>query len=151
MGFLSCVECIGQAAFNFCGYSVDQDNIAIMSAARADPELWARVKASVQRGSRYGPAGTWNARKAQFAVKQYKDRGGGYKGPKTNNSLVKWTNEDWGYIDGNPRNRYLPRKIRDSLTPAERAVENRLKRASTKKGKQRAKYSKSVLGKMRSR
>jgi hypothetical protein len=123
-----------------------------MSTERANPVLWAHIKAEVHSGSRYGPSGTWNARKAQYAVKCYKDRGGTYIGrKKSDNSLVKWTKEDWGYIDGKPGNRYLPRKIRDSLSPTEKAVENRLKRASTKKKKPRAKYSTSVLAKMRVR
>ena len=124
-----------------------------MSAAiRSDPKLWLRVKNAVHSGSEYGSAGTWNARKAQYAVKRYKELGGSYVGAKSKkNSLSKWTREDWGYIDKKPGNRYLPKKIRESLTPAEKAVENRLKRASTKKKKQKAKYSASVLAKMQSR
>lgn len=123
-----------------------------MSATRADPALWQRVKTTIHTGAKYGPAGTWNARKAQYAVKRYKELGGTYIGAKSKkNSLSKWTRESWGYIDGKPGNRYLPKKIRDSLTSVEKAVENRLKRASTKKKKQKAKYSASVLTKMQNR
>ena len=124
-----------------------------MSAAiRSDPKLWLRVKTAVHTGSEYGPAGTWNARKAQYAVKRYKELGGLYVGAKSKkNALSKWTREDWGYIDGKPGNRYLPKGIRKSLTSTEKVTENRLKRASTKKKKQKAKYSASVLVKMQNR
>ena len=47
------------------------------------------------------------------------------------------------------RGRYLPKSVRTSLTPAQRAYENRKKRRATKTGKQRASYSKSVRRKMR--
>lgn len=123
-----------------------------MTSLRTDEKLWQRVKASVQRGATGGPAGTWNARKAQYAVKKYKDAGGKYRGPKRgDNSLVKWTKEKWGYVDGKPGNRYLPETVRRSLTAAEKATENRRKRAATRQGLPRAKYSASVLAKMRKR
>jgi len=118
---------------------------------RTDEKLWERVKKSMQRGLVGGPAGTWNARKAQLAVQKYKSLGGKYRGNKVGNSLAKWTEENWGYINGKKGNRYLPEKVRLQLTPAEKATENRRKRAATSKGLQRAKYSKSVLKKMQDR
>jgi hypothetical protein len=120
-----------------------------MSAVRSNEPLWEAVKSSIHKGTVGGPKGTWNARKAQLAVKKYKDMGGKYIGAKKHNSLVKWTEENWGYIDGVKGNRYLPEKIRKQLTPAEKATENKLKATATKKGIQHAKYSKSVLIKMR--
>jgi hypothetical protein len=63
-----------------------------ISAQRTDPALWERIKAEVLRGDRGGDPGRWSARKAQFAVQEYKRRGGGYVGPKrADNSLVRWT------------------------------------------------------------
>ena len=47
------------------------------------------------------------------------------------------------------RGRYLPKSVRESLSPGQKAYENRKKRKATKAGKQRAKYSKKVRAKMR--
>jgi hypothetical protein len=93
---------------------------------RTKPELWEAIKAEVTRGTKGGVAGKWSARKAQLAVKIYKDRGGGYLGRKTNNSLTKWTKENWGYTSEGGR--YLPESVRKRLTPAQRAGETRRKR-----------------------
>ena len=75
---------------------------------------------------------------------------------KSQKSLKKWTSQKWDYVSKgdkkkpkSKRGRYLPKSVRDSLTPAQRAYENRKKRAATKKGKQRAKYSRKVRKKMR--
>ena len=71
-------------------------------------------------------------------------------------SLKKWTRQKWDYLtkadrkkQKSKRGRYLPKSVRTSLTPAQRAYENRKKRRATKAGKQRASYSKSVRRKMR--
>jgi len=85
-------------------------------AVKDDPTLWASVKAELMKGSKGGPAGKWNARKAMLAVNEYKRRGGGYVGKRDPyNSLKKWQKEDWGYAD--PGGRYLPKAVRVSLTP----------------------------------
>jgi len=77
----------------------------------------------------------------------YKSRGGGYIGPKSKcNSLSKWSREDWGYVGKKGSSRYLPRKVRQSLTPAEKREENR--RKGSKRGRW-IPYSKSVAAKMR--
>ena len=75
---------------------------------------------------------------------------------KSQKSLKKWTAQKWDYISKkdkkkpkSKRGRYLPKSVRDSLTPSQRAYENRKKRAASKTGKQRASYSKSVRRKMR--
>ena len=34
----------------------------------------------LKRGSKGGPAGVWSARKAQMLAKEYKAKGGGYRG-----------------------------------------------------------------------
>lgn len=121
-----------------------------MQAVRNNPKLWERVVAEIKAGDKAGPAGTWNARKAQLAVAIYKKRGGGYRGRKSrDNSLGIWTREDWGYIDGKPGNRYLPSKVRERLTPKEKAAENARKKRATSAGKQRASYSEDLKGKFR--
>tara|TARA_Y100000004_G_C8609589_1_gene284126 strand:+ start:273 stop:518 length:246 start_codon:yes stop_codon:yes gene_type:complete len=75
---------------------------------------------------------------------------------KSQKSLKKWTAQEWDYISKgdkkkpkSKRGRYLPKSVRQSLTKSQKAYENRKKRAATKKGKQRASYSKSVRKKMR--
>ena len=75
---------------------------------------------------------------------------------KSQRSLSSWTKQDWDYVSKgqmkkprSKRGRYLPKSVRDSLTPAQKAYENRKKRKATKAGKQRASYSKKVRRKMR--
>ena len=117
------------------------------SAKRNNPVLWESVKRSVKRSPKGGKPNTWSARKAQLAVALYKKKGGTYKGSKRKcNSLTKWTQEDWGYISGTT-GRYLPKRVRDRLSPAEKRRENTLK--GNKKGI-RVPYSPSVRRKFRS-
>ncbi|MDX1541645.1 MAG: DUF5872 domain-containing protein, partial [Geminicoccaceae bacterium] len=83
-------------------------------AKRTDPELWERVKDEVTEGDKGGRPGQWSARKAQFAVQEYKKRGGGYEGEQQDdNSLKQWTEEDWGTQSGGKSTetgeRYLPK------------------------------------------
>jgi len=58
---------------------------------------------------------------------------------KSQQSLDKWTKEEWGTSDGKPskgKKRYLPKKAWESLTPAEKKATNRAKAKGNKKGKQ---------------
>ena len=123
-------------------------------SSRRYPALWEKIKTKVRLSSKGGPSGKWSARKAQLSVQEYKrlTKGKGYRSNRRSrcNSLVKWTREDWGYLPGaNPsrrRGRYLPRKVRESLSPTEIRRENR------RKGSRRGKwisYSRSVSQKMR--
>tara|TARA_B100000073_G_scaffold308748_1_gene279978 strand:- start:1262 stop:1507 length:246 start_codon:yes stop_codon:yes gene_type:complete len=71
-------------------------------------------------------------------------------------SLKKWTRQKWGYVTKSDskkprskRGRYLPKAVRESLTKSQKAYTNRQKRKANRKGKQRAKYSKSVARKVR--
>ena len=114
-----------------------------MSALRNNERLWSKIKKVLLDEN----DGKWNARMAQRAVKIYKQKGGTYKETsikREKTSLHKWTKEDWGYID-KPGGRYLPKKVRDSLTPQERLLENTKKRG--KLGKKIG-YSASVKQKM---
>jgi len=64
---------------------------------RSNPKLWESIVNKIKSKETAGThAGQWSARKAQMAVKEYKEEGGGYKGDKDkNNSLVKWTRQEW--------------------------------------------------------
>lgn len=58
--------------------------------------------------------------------------------------LDKWTKEDWGTRSGKPSTqgpkatgeRYLPKRAREALSPAEYAATTRAKRKGTRKGEQ---------------
>ena len=120
------------------------------TAVKNDPILWDKVVKRLKNSDRGGATGTWNARKAQLAVTEYKNLGGKYKSRKDEkNSLAIWTAESWGYIDGKKGNRYLPKSVRDKLSRSEAREENRRKKSATKKGVVRAKYSRSVAAKVR--
>lgn len=116
---------------------------------RTNPELWEKVKAQITASDKGGKPGQWSARKAQMAVLEYKQKGGGYKGPKDpKNSLVKWTKQDWTTRSGKPSletgERYLPRKAIQALTPAQYGATTRTKRAALKKGKQFSKQPEAI-------
>ncbi len=111
------------------------------TAEKTDPALWDKVKHKVTKGDKGGKPGQWSARKAQLAVHDYKEAGGGYKGPKTeDNHLHQWTEEHWGTKSGKPSGetgeRYLPQAARDHLTDKEYARTTAKKRADTRRGKQ---------------
>ena len=71
-------------------------------------------------------------------------------------SLKKWTEQEWDYVSAkdrrkpkSERGRYLPKSVRKSLTPSQKASENKKKKTATKKGKQKAKYGKVVKSKIK--
>jgi hypothetical protein len=101
---------------------------------RINPALWEKSKkrAVAKMGGKH------SARAMQYAVYLYKQSGGKYKGSKPSsreNSLARWTSERWGYTNGKG-SRYLPEKVRKSLTPNERRRTNAAKRRSSAQGKQ---------------
>lgn len=110
--------------------------------ARTNPKLWEQAKA--QAKAKMG--GKHSARAMQLAGKIYKEKGGGYSGAKTEaqTSLSKWSKEDWGTKSGKnstlgPKatgERYLPKRAREALSPAEYAATSKAKREGTRKGKQ---------------
>jgi len=104
---------------------------------RSNPKLWKTMKNKVLRGDKGGRPGQWSARKAQLAVKLYKDNGGKYKGPRTRkNSLHQWTIQKWRTKSGLPSfltgERYLPEKAIKSLSPQEYYRTSLKKRTSKK-------------------
>lgn len=111
------------------------------SAVRSDPELWEHVKATVKAGNKGGKPGQWSARKAQLSVMLYKRAGGGYIGPRDpNNSLTRWTEQDWTTKSGRPSletgERYLPRAAIEALSASEYAETTQRKRAGLRRGEQ---------------
>ncbi|MEI8223753.1 MAG: hypothetical protein WCG20_01375 [bacterium] len=102
------------------------------TAERDNEPLWGYCKQEAVE-----KMGKFSARAMQYAVKLYKERGGGYVGKKTDrNSLVKWTKEDWGYVAEPNHSRYLPKQAREHLTVGEKIATDRAKNLGTKKGAQ---------------
>jgi len=103
-----------------------------ITAKRDNEPLWEQCKQEA-----VFKMGKFSARAMQYAVKLYKERGGGYIGKKSDqNSLVKWTKEDWGYTGELLHSRYLPKKAREHLTVGEKIATDRAKNNGTKAGKQ---------------
>lgn len=111
------------------------------TAKRSDPDLWEQIKAEVLAGDKGGLPGQWSARKAQLAVQRYVQAGGGYLGPKDpENSLAKWTRQQWRTKSGYPSletgERYLPSAALSALSDAEYEETTRLKRRGLSRGEQ---------------
>lgn len=125
--------------------------------AYTKPEMRERIKNRIKAGSKGGKPGQWSARKAQLLTQAYEKAGGGYSGPKTKaqQSLKKWTKEEWGTKSGKPSTqgkkatgeRYLPKRARESLSASEYAATSAKKREDTRKGKQFSKQPKSIARK----
>ena len=114
-------------------------------AEKANPILWSRIVEKIMLEDVAGTKkGQWSARKAQLAVKRYKEAGGKYRGQKSSNtSLVEWTKQQWTTKSGKPSSltgeRYLPKKAFEALSDKDYARTTKLKREAMKKGEQ---YSK---------
>jgi len=95
-----------------------------MSVKRTDEKLWEKIKSELLSKN----DNSWNARLAQQAVQEYKRRGGSYVGKKDpNNSLSKWTREDWQYTSEPKTSRYLPKKVIEKMPKTLIQKENKLK------------------------
>jgi len=82
----------------------------------------------------------------------YKEKGGGYTDKKdSNNSLTKWSEQNWRTKSGKPSHitgeRYLPKKAIDNLSDKEYRKTSRLKKTSMKKGKQFSKQPEKIADK----
>lgn len=74
---------------------------------------------------------------------------------KPQQSLKKWTEQDWGTKSGKPSTqgskatgeRYLPKAARDALSPQEYAATTRAKRKGKAAGKQHVKQPKKIAQK----
>ena len=131
-----------KAALRACGIaSCVPSGSRSRSTLRTNPALWEAVKAQVTASDKGGRPGQWSARKAQRSVQLYKERGGGYLGPKDpDNALARWTKQDWHTRSGGESlqtgERYLPAAAFDLLTPAEVGATTRAKRAGLARGQQ---------------
>jgi hypothetical protein len=118
-----------------------------------NPSLRERLKKKVMASSKGGKPGQWSARKAQLLAAEYKKSGGGYSGGKSKSqqSLSKWTKEDWGTKSGKPSlktgERYLPKAARKALSSSEYAATSKVKREGMRKGKQFVSQPKSIAKK----
>jgi hypothetical protein len=121
---------------------------------RSNSKLWERIKKEILKGSRGGLPNQWSARKAQLAVKIYKEKGGKYNKRKSSkNSLHQWTIQDWRTKTGLPSlltgERYLPAKAIKNLSSSEYSRTTRKKREGLLKGEQFTKQPKSIMRKTR--
>lgn len=118
-----------------------------------NPQLWQRIKTKITNKETAGTkAGQWSARKAQMAVKEYKKEGGGYTTPKDkNNSLTKWSNQNWMTKSGLPSSitheRYLPEKAIKALSDKEYKETSKKKKEDFKKGIQYSEQPNSLKNK----
>ena len=125
------------------------------SATKTKPDLWKRIVSRVKSQASHGTgSGKWSGRKAQAAVKAYKEAGGGYSGAKSkNNSLTKWSKQDWTTKSGKKSSktgeRYLPKKAIKKLSSKEYAETTAKKRSDTAKGKQFSQQPKAIAAKVR--
>jgi hypothetical protein len=130
----------------------DESRSMAATAKKTDPKLWETVKDEITRGEKGGDPGEWSARKAQMAVQEYKKRGGGYEGRKTeDNHLRQWQEEEWGTKSGKKSKdtgeRYLPKAARGKLSDEEYKRTTAKKRADTRKGQQFSAQPKDVAEK----
>lgn len=120
---------------------------------RDNEELWEQIKQAYFHSDKGGLPNTWSARKAQFAVQEYKRQGGTYSGPKPKDGLTAWTNQDWRTKSGKPSletgERYLPAKAIATLSPSEYAATTRAKRKGMLQGQQYVKQPEKIAKKVR--
>jgi len=119
---------------------------------RTDSKLWERVKRDLARSDKGGKPEQWSARKAQFAVQEYRRRGGDYRGRKPNyTSLEQWTGEEWGTKSGRKSlesgERYLPKEARKELSDEEYRATSRKKRRDLQRGKQHSRRPRRIAAK----
>jgi len=120
-----------------------------------DQKLWDKIKDKIMKGDKGGKAGQWSARKAQLLVKMYKDAGGGFIGKKRkDNSLVRWTKQNWKTKSGMPSlltgERYLPEKAIKALTAKEYEETTRAKRDSLVLGQQFSAQPSNIIERIKS-
>lgn len=126
------------------------------TAIRTNESLWKSIVEKVKKGNKGGKSGQWSARKAQLAVKIYKEKGGSYRGTTKGNSLKKWTKQNWRTKSGKPSimgknatgERYLPERVIKKLSTKEYNSTTASKRRSIAKGKQYSKQPKKISKKV---
>ncbi|WP_051908535.1 hypothetical protein [Candidatus Odyssella acanthamoebae] len=124
------------------------------------PHLRQELKEKIKASSKGGKKGQWSARKSQLLTKEYEATGGGYKHKgklaPSQRSLKKWTSENWQTEKGDKAQqgdrtqRYLPKKVWNRLTDAEKKETNKLKIEASQKGQQYVSNPSSVKKKRKS-
>jgi len=109
---------------------------------RSNEALWKKIKNEVMDSETAGTrAGQWSARKAQMAVRLYKEAGGEYSGNK--GTLAKWTKQQWTTKSGLPSHitgeRYLPKKAIEKLSEEDYHITSEAKRNDMELGIQHSK------------
>ena len=105
-------------------------------AIKTNPALWERSK---RAACTQGGLCEHSARKMQWAVRYYKEHGGGYRGSKANNSLRRWGREKWRTSSGKKsegKRRYLPEKKWKRLSRKDIQRTNAAKARGYRQGKQ---------------
>jgi hypothetical protein len=118
---------------------------------RTKPDLWEQSKKEAIKTM----GGKWSARAAQLAGRIYREKGGGYVGPKTQaqKDLTKWTLQNWRTKSGKPSlltgERYLPEKAIKALSDKEYKLTSKLKKEGMSKGIQYVPQPKDIIKKVR--
>lgn len=121
----------------------------------SNPRLWELIKNKVMGMETAGTnSGQWSARKAQMAVKMYKQQHGGYIGRKDpHNSLTEWSKQQWTTKSGKPSHitgeRYLPKKAIENLSSAEYKQTSRAKKNAMERGEQFSKQPEKIAEKVK--
>ena len=105
-------------------------------AIKTNPVLWEKSK---RAACTKGGLCKHSARKMQWAVRHYKEHGGGYRGSKANNSLRRWGREKWRTSSGKKsegKQRYLPDKKWKRLSRNDIQRTNAAKARGYRQGKQ---------------
>jgi hypothetical protein len=117
----------------------------IIKTGRLNPKLWEKAKEMALEKF----DNKFSARMFQYAGKLYRDLGGKYSKELSENQklLKKWAEEDWNRDV--PEGRYLPKKIREQLSPEDYLRTSIEKMKGTLKGKQYVKQPEDIVKKIR--
>lgn len=118
-------------------------------ATYTKPALRTKLKEKIKKETKGGKSNQWSARKSQLLNKEYEAQGGDYKNKgqkiKSQESLSKWTKEDWQTSDKKPARRkkittrYLPKSVWEKLPAKEQKKANKTKIQGSKGGKRSVK------------
>jgi hypothetical protein len=123
-------ECFEKARLVVVADKKTREKIASKyTAKKRDPEKWEAAK----REAKAKMGGKHSARAMQLAAQIYKKKGGRYAGKKPSakdNSLKKWTKQDWEW-SGESRGRgvYLPKKKVEKLKSSAESGSDKTRRA----------------------
>lgn len=129
----------------------------VLKTKRTNEKLWQNIVKSVKKGSKGGLAGQWSARKAQLAVKMYVKKGGRYSSKKSkNNSLHKWSKQNWRTKSGRPSvlgknasgERYLPYNFIKKMSSKDYKESSKLKKRAIRQNKQYSKQNVKIQHKL---